>query len=60
MTVEGHIQSLQRRHAQIDREINTMISNRADSLEIAAAKKRKLQLKDQMVRALVQDKEAVH
>lgn len=51
MSVEGHIESLQRRHEQADREIQSLMSRRADSMEITAAKRRKLHLKDELAKA---------
>ena len=51
MTTEGHIAALERRHQQLDREIETEMGHlrRADLL-IAALKRKKLEIKDELTR----------
>ncbi len=52
MTTEGHIAALERRHQDLDREIQSQMQNRIhDELRISELKRRKLQVKDQLTRA---------
>jgi len=52
MTTEGHIAALERRHQELDRQIQTEMQNtRVNDLTVAALKRKKLELKDQMARA---------
>jgi hypothetical protein len=49
MTTEGHIAALERRHREIERQIDdemTHISH--DDMMIAALKRRKLEIKDEL------------
>lgn len=51
MTTENHIAALQRRHRELDRQIEeetTHISH--DDLHIAALKRKKLEIKDELTR----------
>ena len=49
MSVESHLAELERRHEALDREIAEAQAHPGmDDLEIAALKKRKLQLKDEI------------
>ena len=49
MSVESHLAELERRHEALDREIaEAQTHPGTDDLEIAALKKRKLQLKDEI------------
>ncbi|MET3924063.1 DUF465 domain-containing protein [Devosia sp. 2618] len=49
MTTEGHIAALERRHQELDRQIQTeMQSSRFDDLTIAALKRKKLEVKDEL------------
>ena len=51
MTTEGHIESLERRHRELDRKIEDEMSHPShDDLYIAALKRRKLEIKDQLAR----------
>lgn len=51
MTVESHLAELQRRHIQIDSKIADEEKRpSSDDLEIAALKRKKLSLKDQIER----------
>lgn len=49
MTTEGHIAALERRHQQLDRQIEAEMQNRQyDDLMVSALKRKKLELKDQL------------
>jgi hypothetical protein len=49
MTTEGHIAALERRHQQLDRQIQAETQNRlADDLMVAALKRKKLEVKDEL------------
>jgi hypothetical protein len=51
MTTEGHIAALERRHQELDRQIQTEMQNtRYDDLMIAALKRKKLEVKDELTR----------
>jgi len=51
MTTEGHIAALERRHQQLDREIETEMAHLShDDLLIAALKRKKLEIKDELTR----------
>ena len=51
MSLESHLAELERRHQALQREIEDAQSHPAvDDLEIVALKRRKLQLKDEIVR----------
>jgi hypothetical protein len=51
MTTEGHLESLNRRHRELDRQIE-MERNRPsrDDLYVAALKRKKLEIKDELTR----------
>lgn len=52
MTSQTYITSLERRHQDLERKISEELRHPArDALLIAALKRKKLELKDQMVRA---------
>lgn len=52
MTTEGHIESLERRHRDLDRKIEDEMSHPSrDDLYIAGLKRKKLELKDELTRA---------
>lgn len=58
MSLQSHLLELERRHADLEREIEkAMVSPSADDLEIAKLKRRKLHLKDEIVRL---QKETIH
>lgn len=49
MTTEGHIAALERRHQELDRQIQTEMQNsRYDDLTVAALKRKKLEVKDEI------------
>ncbi len=49
MTTEGHVAALERRHQELDRQIQTEMQNiRYDDLAIAALKRKKLEVKDEL------------
>ena len=49
MTTEGHIAALERRHQELDRQIQSeMQSTRKNDLAIAALKRKKLEVKDEL------------
>ncbi|WP_137153105.1 DUF465 domain-containing protein [Devosia sp. FKR38] len=49
MTTEGHIAALERRHQELDRQIQAeMQSTRADDLMVSALKRKKLEVKDEL------------
>lgn len=53
MTTEGHVELLERRHRELDRKIESELSHPSrDDLYIAALKRKKLELKDELARML--------
>ena len=49
MTTEGHIEALARRHREIDRKIENELTHPShDDLYIAALKRKKLEIKDEL------------
>ncbi|WP_319775083.1 DUF465 domain-containing protein [Breoghania sp.] len=51
MSLQSHLLELERRHADLEREIEkARVSPSTDNLEIADMKRRKLHLKDEIVR----------
>ena len=53
MTTEGHIESLERRHRELDRKIEDEMSHPShDDLYVAALKRKKLEIKDELARML--------
>jgi hypothetical protein len=49
MTTEGHIAALERRHQELDRQIQAeMQSIRHDDLMVSALKRKKLEVKDEL------------
>lgn len=49
MTTEGHIAALERRHQELDRQIQTqMQSHQTDDLLVSALKRKKLEVKDEL------------
>ncbi|WP_083989103.1 YdcH family protein [Devosia geojensis] len=52
MTTEGHIAALERRHQELDREIQAEMQRRIqDDMRISALKRRKLVVKDELTKA---------
>jgi hypothetical protein len=51
MTTEGHIAALERRHQELDRQIEAEIQSlRYDNLTVAALKRKKLEVKDELTK----------
>ena len=51
MTTEGHIAALERRHQDLDRQIETEMGHLShDDMFIAALKRKKLEVKDELAR----------
>jgi len=51
MTTEGHIAALERRHKELDKQIDDEMSHLAqDEMAIAALKRKKLEIKDELSR----------
>jgi hypothetical protein len=51
MTTEGHIESLERRHRELDRKIEDELSHPSrDDLFVAALKRKKLEIKDELAK----------
>jgi hypothetical protein len=51
MTTEGHIEALERRHQELDRQIQSALQNiRYDDLMVSALKRKKLEVKDELVK----------
>jgi hypothetical protein len=49
MTTEGHIAALERRHQELDRQIQAEQQNRPlDDLTVSALKRKKLEIKDEL------------
>ena len=49
MTTEGHIAALERRHRELEREIEAEMAHLShDDLRIAELKRRKLEVKDEL------------
>lgn len=49
MTTEGHVAALERRHQELDRQIQAeMQSTRHDDLTVSALKRKKLEVKDEL------------
>jgi hypothetical protein len=60
MTTESHIAALERRHQELDREIqNEMAHVSYDDQMVAALKRKKLEIKDELTR-LKASEQAVH
>jgi hypothetical protein len=51
MTTEGHIAALERRHKELERQLDDEVTHLAqDSMMIAALKRKKLEVKDELVK----------
>lgn len=51
MTTQGHIAALERRHQELDRQIQSEMQNRLrDEMTISALKRKKLEVKDELYR----------
>ena len=54
MTTEGHIAALERRHRELDRQIDDEMSHLShDDMIIAALKRKKLEIKDELTKLSV-------
>lgn len=52
MTTEGHIEALERRHRELDQQIqNEMQRSTYDEMLVTALKRKKLGIKDELTRA---------
>lgn len=57
MTTEGHIAALERRHQELDRQIQAEMQNRQiDDLMVSALKRKKLEVKDEIARFHVMER----
>lgn len=57
MTTEGHIAALERRHQELDRQIQSEMQNRQiDDLMVSALKRKKLEVKDEITRYNVMER----
>jgi len=51
MTTEGHIAALERRHSELERQLEKELRHRSlDDLRVADIKRRKLEVKDELVK----------
>ena len=56
MTTEGHIEALERRHRDLDRKIEDELTHPSrDDLYIAAMKRKKLEIKDELAKLQLSD-----
>jgi hypothetical protein len=56
MTTEGHLEALVRRHRELDRRIEDELTHPShDDLYIAALKRKKLEIKDEMAKFQLSD-----
>lgn len=56
MSLASHLEELQRKHSEIEKEIDDALAHPSvDDLEIATLKRRKLALKDEMARLKVEE-----
>lgn len=61
MTTESHIAALERRHRELDRQISDQLTHVSyDDLEIAALKRKKLEVKDELARLQSTEARPVH
>jgi len=61
MTIQAHLAELERRHRALEDEIaDAMTHPSSDGLKIAELKRRKLQVKDEIVRLQQADGASVH
>jgi len=57
MTTEGHIAALERRHQELDRQIQAEMQNRQfDDLMVSTLKRKKLEVKDEITRYNVMER----
>ena len=56
MTTEGHMEALNRRHRELDRRIEDELTHPShDDLYIAALKRKKLEIKDELAKLQFSD-----
>ena len=56
MTTEGHMEALNRRHRELDRKIEDELTHPShDDLYIAAMKRKKLEIKDELAKHQLSD-----
>jgi len=56
MTTEGHMEALARRHRELDRKIEDELTHPShDDLYIAALKRKKLEIKDELAKLQFSD-----
>jgi len=56
MTTEGHLEALVRRHRELDRKIEDEMTHLShDDMYIAALKRKKLEVKDEMTKYQLSD-----
>ena len=61
MALQSHLSELERKHQALEREIQDEMSHRgADDLKLAALKRRKLQLKDEIERLRRSNQRSLH
>lgn len=61
MSIESHLTELERRHQALEREIESELTHpSADSLRVVELKRKKLMLKEEIVRLRVGVSETVH
>ena len=61
MTMQGHLSELERKHRALENEIaDAMIHPSSDDLRIAELKRKKLLVKDEIVRLRVGDQPSLH
>jgi len=61
MPLQNHLTELERRHQALEREIQDALAHPStDDLKLAELKRRKLQLKDQIMRLKDSDRQSVH
>ncbi|WP_430511122.1 YdcH family protein [Pannonibacter phragmitetus] len=59
MSMQSHLAELERRHAALDEEIETALRHPSvDTLELAEMKRKKLKLKDEILK--IQSKATMH
>jgi hypothetical protein len=59
MTTESHIAALERRHRELDRQIEDELTHVShDDLMVASLKRRKLEIKDEITRLRLQSEAA--
>ena len=61
MTIENHLAELERKHEALSKELEDALAHpSSDDVELAELKRKKLQLKDEIMRLKSQGEKAVH